>query len=383
MHLIKAGGLIVLRYSIFRNFFIHSIALYAVFFFLPLCSMELAKKDHCFLVEDIWQGRIIPQLHLKYLVQLSSVCKNFAQLCDPGKLRHLLCGCMELGEDYCRCTPALGRFARCKNKTMFEHFWSFDAAIRSADLARLTNDASNNGDKRMHYYHKYYGSAELVKKNTEQQLIDSINKADVYALSALTQHRYYDIFRLFDDGTRAHAFQQLCTLYDSHVDDNALIKFIPLKKDYKRNRVVQYMCKYGNDAMFCSLFIRRVLKAKECYGHKCTLLHYAALRGFSRLIQLLCEKNADFHAVNEWGKEPLHYKYRFHDFHAHAESQLGSSAVWAPCSSAYCLYAHSFYGKPQKEYVCYKPIAQEEALWIANSCDYTDLLKKDLDGSLS
>ena len=335
--------------------------------------MELVENDFCHLVEDIWQGRIIPQLHLKSLVQLNLVCKKWQQLCDPGKLRHLLHGCVQLSEDYCRCTFALGRFARCNNKAMFEHFWSFDSVIRNDDLARLTKYTVNNDDKRMHYYRKYYSSAKRVKKNTMSQLKCSISLADAHTLSALIQYRRYDIFRLFDEGTCAYAFQQLCALYDSREDENALIKFIPLKKGYKRNRVVQYISKHGNDALFCSLVTRRVLKPTECYGHKCTLLHYAALRGFTKLIRLLCDTTADFRAVNQWGKEPSHYQYKFHEFHAHgANEKANTSALWVPCSSAYCFYAHLYYGSSREENVWYKPITSEEAIWIKNSCDYTD-----------
>jgi hypothetical protein len=118
------------------------------------------------------------------------------------------------------------------------------------------------------------------------------------------------------------------------------------------------------------------LKADEEYGYKCTLLHYAALRGCRMLTALLLSKEADLHAVNSWGKQPLDYARRFEQEYSKFSPQYLYRGKGVEVLLEDCCYKKHI--RPQKiTQECGSPclgwteFSQEEAAWLARSCIYS------------
>ena len=106
----------------------------------------------------------------------------------------------------------------------------------------------------------------------------------------------------------------------------------------------------------------------EEYEHGNTLLHYAALRGFRKLKEMLQERGAILHAVNSWGKEPLDYVHKFKKEHDNAYQYPFAKfeGIWISWCRKECGSKHKH---ESKEYVPQK-VNQEEIDWLQRSCSY-------------
>jgi ankyrin repeat protein len=140
---------------------------------------------------------------------------------------------------------------------------------------------------------------------------------------------------------------------------------------------VQYMSKYDDLNVLFNLLEKGYLKVDEEYGHKCTLLHYAALRGCRKLTDELIKKGADIHAVNAWGKQPIDYARSFEKDHR----EIGWIFLWRGAGvigrlQDQCDRKHIL--KQEVTRLCYlsrrvldDEFSPEEAAWLRNSCTYS------------
>lgn len=334
--------------------------------------MELVKENEqqsgLSLTEDIVQKVMIPHLDLQSIARFSQTCKTYKEVFEPGKIQHRALGLFKVQEDYYRCTQALSRYAHYKNKIMFNFLWEYDVRIRDENVIILEPQLDINLCDKMNVYRSHYGNLENVDKNITQQLKKAIETQDNEVLHIITESKKYNIFDLFNDDAIELAFENICQ-QSSSADITALLALLPVEKGKQKNRAVQYISKYDRfGTLLRTLMEKEYLIVNEEYGHQCTLLHYAALHGWLKLTQTLINKKANVHAVNEWGKKPLDYAYKY--LGQDSTREYGYNVVIRLFESS----GSTNYGMQPSSMItesCYCDFSEEEAAWLRRACPYS------------
>ena len=360
------------------------ILLFIMFFAVGSNGMEVSQEQAnsqeiglC-LTEDILQNAVRPYLTLQTIARFAQTSKKYAHIFEPGKIDICMPCLKKIEEDYYRCTHALGRFAQYENETMFEKMWTFDAEMRNKNVALLEQKSDLNRCDKMNVYRKYYGNLEDVDKNIAEQLRVAITDDDVNAIDAIIEHKKYNIFNLFkNDETLEIAFQALCSgVTRGYTNADTILALLPVENGEHKNLAIQYIAKYDELSILLALLKKGYLKVHEEYGNKCTLLHYAAVRGCRRLTGILLKQGVDMHVVNTWGKQPLYYAYLFYrehkDFGPYKYLFRGEGVEeWL---RTWCYDKHVRLGKRTEHCLdpqSYLELSEEEKDWLRNSCTYS------------
>ncbi|HLW73123.1 MAG TPA: ankyrin repeat domain-containing protein [Candidatus Babeliales bacterium] len=208
------------------------------------------------------------------------------------------------------------------------------------------------------------------------ELRTAISIIDRDTIGAMVHSKKYNIFELFNNDSIEPAFQAMTERQIYTTDFDNILAVLPIENGENKNRAVQYMSKYDDLSVLSNLLEKGYLKVDEEYGHKCTLLHYAALRGCRKLTDELIKKGADIHAVNIWGKQPVDYAYRFEQDHC----DLKWTFLWRgtgvikmlrdQCDKKHILRLK---GTPlcSSTRRVWDEFSPEEAAWLRNSCTYS------------
>ena len=221
----------------------------------------------------------------------------------------------------------------------------------------------------MRVYRKYYSNGQEIDECIAQQLRVAIKSKDNDVVDIILESKQYNIFELFNDDTIEIAFQNMCQL-SSGSDMCHMLTLLPKENGDYKNRAVQYIAKYDSTSILRGLLRVNYLNADEEYGYKCTLLHYATLRGFPKLVIMLLSKEADVCAVNKWGRTPLYYADKFkHEDSLDTEKFEHKDIVNLLCyvHQQDCLNRLV----PLEEGLEDKTFSEEEVNWLRNSCPYS------------
>jgi hypothetical protein len=326
--------------------------------------------------KDILQNVIIPHLSLQSIARCACTCKIYENICDPAKIKHKISveGLWEVTKDYYRCTQALGKFAQHGNERPFEFLWRTNTFIRDMELEILEHKVGFNLCDKMNAYRKYYSTVQDIDKNIFELLRIVIMELPNIIIGKIvcSKNKKYNIFELFDDETIEEAFRSLCCAKGCDIEFCNIIALLPVESGELKNRAVQYLAKYDELSILTCALQEGYLKVDEEYGNQCTLLHYAALRGCRALTDELLKKGANVHAVNKWGKQPLHYARRFYREH----ENFGHKYLFRGTGVVEYLDEHFREKHIPFTQACVSicspwDISEEEADWLRRSCTYS------------
>ena len=319
-----------------KSFFVKSIVLCTVLFFVPLYCMDgqiiKSVKPAMFLTEDIVRNRILPYCaSLEQISRLSRTCKTYQSYCDFEKIvtaYEKSAYFFVITSDYSLSTRILAYFAqeqrrlakRKRNndaqgkKDAFECLWNCHKKIRNNDLERFCNKPIFESDKKMEIYRKWYGPKK-VKQRLDMQVKEAINSVNVKALKILLQKNQYNVFEVFSvkyGYEMSDVVRKLCIICNTLDNDvDIIFKLIPTQDKGYKNRIIPYFFEHGTDELLCVLFGKRFISKRNRYEKDNTALHFAACQGLQQLVSLLLIAKADVHAVNSCGREPIEYASNF------------------------------------------------------------------------
>jgi hypothetical protein len=336
---------------------------------MELCKV---KKDgqQCilYLPEDVLENVVRPYLDLQSWARFGQTCKAYAKNVDTGNRNKISFYFPLIETNYYRCTRALGRFAYHEDATIFERLWKFDSREREKDIEKLEGKPVSLLCDKMIAYRKHYANTKEIDKRIAEQLRDAIISKDDYVVGIILESKKYNIFELFNRHTISVAFRYICRLDYKNIDD--LLSLLLTEDVDHKNRALQYICKYAGPKILCELLRKGYFQAKESYGNGCTLLHYAGLCGFRQLAALLISKGAHVHAINSWGKQPVHYAYMF-------EQKYGENGIVSILKDR-CEKNHLVISKRGKKgYRCSSAMntwqfyGTNEGSWLHNFCTYS------------
>ncbi len=336
---------------------------------MELCKAKKEEQQYILYVpEDVLVNVVRPYLDLQSWARFGQTCRACAKNVDTGSRDKISFYFPVVEENYYRCTRALGRFAYHADATIFEHLWKFDSNERKKYIEKLEGKPVPYLYDKMIAYRKHYANAEEIDKRIAEQLRDAIMSKDDYVIGIILESKKYNIFELFNGGTIDAAFRYMCRSNCGKIDD--LLSLLPKDDAEHKNRALQYICKYAGPNILCELLRKDYFKAKEEYAHKYTLLHYAALCGFRPLAALLISKGAHVHAMNSWGRQPLHYAYMF-------EQKYGENGIVKILKDR-CEKNHLVISKRGKKgYRCSSAMntwqfyGTNEVNWLHNFCTYS------------
>jgi hypothetical protein len=215
-----------------ENPFITSTALCAVFFFLPLCSMEPAepikKKKKPTLLQRLKQlkqapllvncgltDQLIPQevmalisrnLTLQDLGRLNRLNKaiywDLEHICDCAKKKCSTVACIRLKQcHYDTRTKVLTHYAQARNAMIFNHLWIQDQETRCLDLDVYLQSKSRpyplQIKKMMKECVTHYRTPQKIEKRRLKQLVSALCYGDVEAevlLQKILPGSHFNVF---------------------------------------------------------------------------------------------------------------------------------------------------------------------------------------------
>lgn len=362
-----------------KDLYFQSIALCAVLLYIPLYSMEQSKpskkskqvkklrrsdqelitidqtKPFAGFTKDIVRTVVLPYLSLQEMSRFYQTSMVYRDAFNPAKMRKTTLGCSQLEMDYYRCSQALGRFAVYHNEKMFDQFFLFDRGTRHTDIMRVYKRELFDNKTRMHFYRKYYGTPEEVEQRVADCIRNAISK-EIFETLCIIKYNIFKVFGLYEQDD---AFQKLCKICLENKDVDPLVNLIPDNEE--KSEAVQRVCKYDQNGQLLERLLKKeVIKSTDQYGDGCTLLHYAALRGFPNLALHLLARLADRHAINKWGKTPLHYACKF------APTMIGIF-VNQKIAIDSSIDFKSLQKEIQKKHEWKTPITLDESIWIRSS----------------
>jgi hypothetical protein len=208
------------------SFFIQSIALYAMLFFVSLAAMEPAetvkrkKKPtilqrlkglrhvpplvNCGLTDHLIPQEVMALISLNLTLQdlgrLNRVKKNsnwdLEHICDCTKRRCNRIACRRLAKCHYEIrTKVLAHYAQTRNIWMFHHLWVQDKSVRDLDLdvylthkyRRIFYEYPLLIEDKMKEYSAHYSTSEKIEKRRLKQLIQALSYGDSEAFELLQE----------------------------------------------------------------------------------------------------------------------------------------------------------------------------------------------------
>src|SRR5438445_8971839 len=218
----------------------------AFLFFIMFVGVhsECMEQRGLFWTKEIVQTILIPHLTMQSLGRYAQTCQLYANIFDPAKVKDYKPCFDKIEEDFYRATHGLSRLALRNNEKIFNRLWWFDYGTRKKNIEQLHGELACSLSGNMNAYCIYYKNSEEVDKRIADQLRSAILNKDKDLIEIIGQSKKHDVFELFTDAGIELAFKNLCELYDDASD--YLLGILPAKGGERKNRAVQYICKYDD-----------------------------------------------------------------------------------------------------------------------------------------
>jgi len=298
----------------YKKFFV----LLVVFSMSAIYSMELSKPLQCgmsLLSQDIAHEHIQPWLSLQEISRFKQSATWCNKLYDVEKIFNKSeCSsyCNELAGNYYTCTKALGHFAKNKDEQVFQHLWAYHNKVRNDNIIEIFGRSTFTLKDQMKVYRKHYNKAERVRKNVLRCALAAINESDIASANVILLGGSLSIFDLLKKHTGLETFVKdndikldiifyhACSLGNADLIKGLCGRIID-------DRSFEYIVEYANALLMFNLVDKGTLPSDGVDQSGKTVLHYAAQRGFERVIKIVLDKGAYVNCRDAKGMTPLHY----------------------------------------------------------------------------